>query len=195
MERPLRFVTHRGIVRGRSQRLTGRLCLRPEASQRTGRADAHIEEFVLQGFDQLRHGGLRGRADAGEGFTRRPSDPGNRIAQGPGEIPGRRACLRTDGRQGLRRVNAHVGILVREGLDQCAYRRTGPLAQSAQGTCGIARDLRVLVSQCPSQRRLNRFRIGRQVDQFINGAAPDGDLLMHEAVPPAAEWPADRSAG
>ena len=52
------------------------------------------------------------------------------------------------------------------------------LAQSAQGTCGIARDHRILVSQRPSQRRLNRFCIGRQVDQGISGKAPEGDLLM-----------------
>jgi hypothetical protein len=71
---------------------------------------------------------------------------------------------------------------VRESLDQGAYRRTGPLAQRAQGTCGIARDQRVLVSQCPSQRRLNRFGIGRQVNQGINGAAPDRDPLITKQV-------------
>ena len=195
IQRPLSFVTQCGIVCGRSQRLPGRLCLWPDASQRPGREDAHIEEFIRQRFDQLRHSELRGGADACEGLTRRPSDAGNRIAHGSGEVRGRRARLRPDGRQGLRRVDADVWFLVRESLDQSAYRRTGLLAQSTQGTCGIARNFRILVSQCPSQRRLNRCCIGRQVNEGISGAAPDGDPLMHEAGPPAAEWPADRSAG
>ena len=85
-QRPLGFVTQGGIVGGRSQRLPGRLCLWPDAAQRPGREDAHVEEFIRQRDDQLRHGGLRGGADAGEGLTRRPSDAGNRIGQGPGEI-------------------------------------------------------------------------------------------------------------
>ena len=158
---------------GRSQRIAGRLRLRPDASQRPGCADAHVEEFILQRFDQLRHSGLRSRADGCESFTRRPSDAGNRIAQSSGETRRRRARLRTDGRQSLRRVDADVWVLVRERLDERAYRRTGPIAQRAEGTCGIASDLRILVSQCPSQRRLNRFCLGRKVDQGIDGVASD----------------------
>ena len=156
-QRPLCFVTQCGIVCGRSQRLPGRLCLRSDASQSSGREDTHIEEFILQSFDQLRHCRLRGRADACEGLTRRPSDAGNRIAQGSAKAFVAAGRLRTDGRQGLRRVDADVWILVRKSLDESAYRRAGPLAQSAQGTCGIARDHRILVSQRPSQRRLNPF--------------------------------------
>ena len=93
--------------------------------------------------------------------------------------PGR---ARTDGRQGLRRVDADVWILVRKSLDESADRRAGPLAQRAQGACGIARDHRILVSQRPSQRRLNPFCMGRQVNQFIDGAAPDGVPLMPKQV-------------
>ena len=182
IQRPLGFVTQCGIARGRSQRLPGRLCLRPDASQRAGREDAHIQEFILQSFNQLWHSGLRGGADAGEGLTCRPSDAGNRIAHGPGEVRGRRGRLRTDGRQGFRRVDADVRFLVRESRDQSAYRRTGLRAQGAQGTCGIARNVRILVSQCPSQRRLNRFGMGCQVNQGISGAAPDGDTLVIKEV-------------
>ena len=63
IQRPLSFVTQRGIVCGRSQRLPGRLCLWPDASERPGGEDADIEEFIRQRFDQLRHSGLarRGR--------------------------------------------------------------------------------------------------------------------------------------
>ena len=50
-------------------------------------------------------------------------------------------------RQGLRRVQADVRFLVRESLDQSGYRRSGPLAQGAQGACGIASDKRICVSQ------------------------------------------------
>ena len=88
------------------------------------------------------------------------------------------ARTRTDGGQGLRRVDADVPVLVRERLDERGYRRTGPLAQSAQRTCGIARNFRILVSQCPSQRRLNRCGLGRQVNQGICGVAPEGGPFM-----------------
>ena len=64
--------------------------------------------------------------------------------------------VRTDGRQRLRRVDADVWILVRERLDERADRRAGPPAQRAECACGIACDgHRILVSQRPSQRRLN----------------------------------------
>src|SRR5262249_16745371 len=159
-----------------SQRFPGRLRLWPHTSERAGREDANIEELILQRFDQLRHCGLRGWADACEGLTRRPADARGGIAQGPGDIPGRHGRLRTDGRQGLNWGDAEVWMLVRESSDWSAYRRTGSLAQSPQSTCGIARDHRILVSQCPSQRRLSPFRMGRQVNQGISGKAPEGDL-------------------
>ena len=89
---------------------------------------------------------------------------------------------RTDGRQGLRRVDADVWILVRKSIDESTDRRAGSLAQSAQGACGIARDHRLLVSQRSSQCRLNPFRMGRQVDQVIDGAAPNGVRLMPQHV-------------
>ena len=139
-QRPLCFVTQCGIVCCRPQRLSGRLCLRSDASQSSGREDTHIEEFILQSFDQLRHCRLRSRADAGEGLTRRPSNAGNGIAQGFGQGVCRLGRVRTDGRQGLRRVDADVWILVRKRSDERAYRRAGPRAQGAQGACGIARD-------------------------------------------------------
>ena len=50
----------------------------------------------------------------------------------------------------------------------------GPRAQRTQGPCGIASDHGVLVVQCPSQRRLDRLCIGRQVDEGISSAAADG---------------------
>ena len=120
-------MTHRGIICERSQRLTGLLCLRPDASQCPGRADAHIEEFIVQCSDQLRHSGVRGRANASEGLGRRPSDTGNRIAQGCGEVPGR---------QGLRRVNADVGfscesVLTSEHTEGLALWRKAPRARAA----------------------------------------------------------------
>jgi hypothetical protein len=67
---------------------------------------------------------------------------------------------------------------VGKSIDESGYRRTGPLAQRPHGACGIARDHRILVSQRPSQCWLNRFRIGRQVDEGISGKAPKGDLFM-----------------
>ena len=69
-----------------------------------------------------------------------------------------------------------------KSIDESAYRGAGSPAQSAQGTCGIARDHRILVSQCPSQRRLNPFCMGRQVNQFVDGVAPDGVPLMPQQV-------------
>ena len=117
-----------------------------------------------------------------EGLTRRPSDAGSRIAQSFCQGLCRLGRPRTDGCQGLCRVDADVWILVRKSIDESAYRRTGSLPQSAQGTGGIARDHRILVSQCPSQRRLNPFCIGRQVNQGIGGAAPDGVPLMPKQV-------------
>ena len=85
-------------------------------------------------------------------------------------------------------------ILVRERPDEGAYRRSGPLAQGAQGARGIACDLRILVLQRTSQRRLNRFRIGREVDQRIGG---DGGWRPDRAGAgrPAAESPPDRCGG
>jgi hypothetical protein len=71
---------------------------------------------------------------------------------------------------------------VRKRIDESAYRRAGSLAQSAQGACSIARDHRILVSQRPSQRRLNQFCIGRQVDQGVSGKAPERDLLMPQQL-------------
>jgi hypothetical protein len=177
IQRPLSFVTHRGIVCGCSQRLTGRLCLRPEASQRTGRADAHIEEFILQSFDQLRHSGLRGRADACEGFTRRPSDAGNRIAQGSGEVLGRRARLRTDGGQGLRRVDADVWFLVRESLDESAYRRTGPLPKAPRARAASPRPSNPRLS-VPVSTPAESDSVSGARSIKASGAAPEGDLLM-----------------
>ena len=76
---------------------------------------------------------MRGRADACQGLSRCPSDAGNGIGQGAGEVPGRDGRLRTDGCQGLRRVDANVRILVRERRHERAYRRTCLRAQSAQG--------------------------------------------------------------
>ncbi len=181
-QRPLCFVTQSGIVGCRPQRLLSRLCLRADASQRSGREDTHIEEFILQSFDELRHCRLRSRADACEGLTRRPSNAGNGIAQGFCQGVCRFDRVRTDGRQSLRRVDADVWILVRKRIDESAYRRAGTLAQSTQGTCGIACDDRVLVSQCPSQCRLNPFCVRSQVNQFIDGAAPDGVRLMPQQV-------------
>ena len=182
IQRPLSFVTQCWIVAGHSQRLQGCLCLWPDASQRPGRADAHVEEFILQSFDQLRHSGLRGRADARQGLTCRPSDAGNRIAHGSCQVLGRLGGLRTDGCQSLRRVQADVWFPVRESLVQSGYRRSGPLAQGAQGTRGIARDKRIRVAQCPSQRRLYPFGIGCQVDQDIDGASPDGGSIIPKHV-------------
>src|SRR6185369_3131073 len=46
--------------------------------------------------------------------------------------------------------------------------------QGTQGTCGIARDQRILISQGPSQHRLYPLCIGRQVDQDIDGASSGG---------------------
>src|SRR4029450_837802 len=43
---PLSVAAQRGIVCGRSERLPRRLRLRPDASQRPGREDAHIEELI-----------------------------------------------------------------------------------------------------------------------------------------------------
>ena len=56
------------------------------------------------------------------------------------------------------------------------------MAQSAQSTCGIARDHRILVCECPSQRLLNPCRLGCQVNQGINGVAPHGDPLIPKQV-------------
>lgn len=44
----------RWIFCGHFQRPVGPRCLRPDASQRWGGADAHLEEFILQCFHQLR---------------------------------------------------------------------------------------------------------------------------------------------
>ena len=49
------------------------------------------------------------------------------------------------------------------------------MIQSAQGTRGISRNLRIVVSQCQSQRWLNQCCIGREVYQGISGAASDID--------------------
>jgi hypothetical protein len=75
-----------------------------------------------------------------------------------------------------------VWFLVRESFDQSGYRRAGPLAQGAQGTRGIACDERIRVPQCPPQRRLDPFCIGCEVDQDIDGAAPDGDPILPKHV-------------
>ena len=181
-QRPLCFVTQCGIVCCRPQRLSSRLRLRSDASQGSGREDSHIEEFILQSFDELRHGRLRSRTNACEGLTRRPSNAGNGIAQGSCQDVCRTGRARADGRQGLRRVDADVWILVRKSVDERADRRAGTLAQRAQGACGIARDRRILVSQRPPQRRLNRFCMRYQVNQFTDGASPDGDPLMPQQV-------------
>ena len=82
----------------------------------------------------------------------------------------------------LRRVDADVWILVRKGVDERADRRAGTRAQRAQGACGIARDRPILVSQRPPQRRLNRFYMRHQVNQFTDGALPDGGPLMPQQV-------------
>ena len=79
----------------------------------------------------------------------RPIEPREWVAQGFCQGAGRFDRVRTDGRQSLRRVDADVWILVRKSIDESAYRRAGTLAQSAQGTCGIACDRRILVLQCP----------------------------------------------
>ena len=71
---------------------------------------------------------------------------------------------------------------MRKSVDERADRRTGTLAQRAQGACGIARDRRILVSQRPPQRRLNRICMRYQVNQFTDGASPDGDPLMPQQV-------------
>ena len=92
------------------------------------------------------------------------------------------AAFGPDGRQSLRRVDADVWSVVRERRDERAYRRAGPLAQRAEGACRIACDHRILVSQCPSQCRLNGRCMGRQVNQFTDGAAPDGLRLMPKQV-------------
>ena len=113
-QRPLCFVTQCGIVCGRLQRLSSRLRLRSDASQGSGGEDSHIEEFILQSFDQLRHCRLRSRTNACERLTRRPSNAGNGIAQGSCQDVCRTGRARADGRQGLRRVNADVWILVRK---------------------------------------------------------------------------------
>ena len=44
------------------------------------------------------------------------------------------------------------------------------------------RDHRIPVAQGPAQRRLDRFRMGRQVDQLAHGALPDGDPPVPEQV-------------
>ena len=182
LERPLCLATQCGIVCRYPQRLPGRLCLRSDATQSSGREDPHIEVFILQSGDQLRHGRLRRRADAGEGLARRPSNAGNGSARAWASALVALAALRADGRQGLRRVDADVGILVRQSVDESAYRRAGSLAQSAQGSCGIARDDRILVSQRPSQRRLNPFGVGHQVNQCVDGAAPERVSLIPQKV-------------
>ena len=44
--------------------------------------------------------------------------------------------------------------------------------------CGIGRHHRILVFQRLSQRRLNRLRIGSQIDEGISGEAAEGGVLM-----------------
>jgi hypothetical protein len=67
---------------------------------------------------------------------------------------------------------------MRKSLDESEYRRTRSFSQSAQSTSGIAGDPRILVAQCPSQRRLNPFCIWRQVNQGISRATPDRNALI-----------------
>ena len=175
-------MTECGIVGGGSQRLAGGLCLRPDASQGPGREHAHVEEFVRQRVDQLRHRWMCCRTDTPERLTRGPSDARNRIGQRVGEVVRRRGSHRTDGRQGLRRVDAGVLVLVRQRLDERADRRTRPSAQRAQRASGIARDELILVAQGPSQRRLNAFRVRREVNQGVDRVAPDEDVLVSKQV-------------
>ena len=177
-QRPLCLVAQCGIGCCGRQRFSSRLRLRSDASQGSRREDSHIEEFILQRFDELRHCRLRGRTNACESLTRRPSNAGYGIAQGCCQDVSRPGRARADRRQGLRRVDADVRILVRKGVDQRADRRAGPLAQRAQGACGIAGHRRILVSQRLPQRRLDRFRMRYQIDQLTDGAPPDGGPLM-----------------
>ena len=182
LQGPLRFVTQGAVVRGRGERLARGPCRRPDAAQRAGREDAHVEELVVQRADQLRHGGGRRRPDAGERLARRPPHAGNRIAHGPGQVRRRRGRRRSDGRQGFRRVDADVRFLVRERLDERADRRTGLRAERAQRAGGIARHFRILVPQGPSQRGLDRFRTRREVDEDIDGTAPQGHARITKQV-------------
>ncbi len=184
-----------GSCCSRCQRLPCRACFRADAAQRAGREDAHVEEFVAQRFDQVRHRGVCRGTDTRERFARCPSDARNGIANRSREVRGGRSRHRADRRQRLRRVDADVWIRVRESLDQRGDRWSGLRPQRSQGTGGIAGNFRILVSQCPSQRRLDRFRIRRQVDERVNGVAADRGRDYREADPPAAAWPADRSAG
>ncbi len=64
-------------------------------------------------------------------------------------------------------------VLTRARTEGLAFLPNAPRARAASPAT-----IRILVSQCPSQRRLNRFCIGRQVNQGISGDAPDGDLFM-----------------
>jgi hypothetical protein len=61
------------------------------------------------------------------GPPRRPANAGNGIAQGFCQGVCRPGRARTDGRQGLRRVDADVWILMRKSVDERADRRAGPL--------------------------------------------------------------------
>ena len=115
-------------------------------------------------------------------FARRPSNARNRMVQGACQgrcRPGRGSDRWTPGPRPRRcgRMDPRA-----KDIDESADRRAGSLAQRAQGPCGIARDHRILVSQCPSQRRLNPFCMGRQVNQGIGGVAPEGVPLVPKQV-------------
>ena len=56
------------------------------------------------------------------------------------------------------------------------------VAQRAQGTRGVAGDHLVLVAKRPPQRRLDRLRLRREVDQDVDGTAPDGDRVVAQRL-------------
>ena len=152
IQRPLNFGTQRWVVRRLPQRLQRRLCLRPHASQRPGCANAHVEELVFQRLDQLRYSGRRGRTDAREGLTRRPSDARNRIAQGPCEFVCRRRPLSdrwTPGpqpRTGARADPRCARASTRDGTEGPALSPNAPSARAASRATNESSSLRAPLS-------------------------------------------------
>ena len=195
IQRPLGLVTQCGIVCGRDQRLPGCVCRRPYASERFGRADANVEELILQRFDQLRHSQLRGRADACEGLTRRPSDAGNRITQGSwrGPWPPRppsdrwtprpppRRCGRMDPRaKEYRQERLPKDWLSRPKRPGHVRHRLRP--SNPRLSAPVSTPAESILYRAPGRSSRQRQSVGRRPPHA-------------EAARPAAEWPADRFAG
>ena len=130
---PLSFVTQCGIAGGRSAPgpfVPLARCFPAPRPRRCAHRGIHPS-----GLRSTGHGGLRCGADACEASHAAHRTPGIGSPTASGEVRGRRGRLRTDGRQGLRRVDADVRFLVREATraltEGLAFRPTRARAASA----------------------------------------------------------------